>query len=206
MSATVSNDDLLARSDERRQRALRIVESLGLLRRWSGYGEPILVGGVARGLVVKPDIDLEIYCDQPRIEDGFAVVTELALVPGVRHVRFSNELDSPDQGLYWQLRVGDPTSGPAETWKVDMWQLAHDHPGPRGRDLIEPMRRALTPETRLAILTIKEATILDGRVRSIDIYRAVFDGGARSPADFEAWFARHGPSGLTDWRPAPRDA
>ena len=82
--------------------------------------------------------------------------------------------------------------------------LGHDHPGPRGRDLIMPMRHALTLEMRLAILAIKEAAILDERVRRIDIYQAVFDGGARSPADFEAWFTAHGPSGLTGWRPGSR--
>jgi hypothetical protein len=33
------------------------------------------VGSVALGVVVRPDIDLEIGTDAPRVEDGFAVVT-----------------------------------------------------------------------------------------------------------------------------------
>lgn len=57
--------------------------------------------------MVAPYIDLEIYYDAPTVEPGFALVSELARQPAIWKVRFSNELDRPDQGLCWQLRYRD---------------------------------------------------------------------------------------------------
>lgn len=196
-----ASEDILRWGDARGREAERVMERLDLSRRWSEYGQPIIVGALAYGLVGRPDIDLEIYCQQPRIEHGFAVVADLALVPGVRKVRYSNELEGPDRGLYWQLRYRDDESPMRELWKIDMWLLGHDHPGPLARDLIEPMQRALSNETRAAILTIKRATLADARLRSIDVYRAVLDGGARTVPEVTAWLAEHDTSGLTRWRP-----
>jgi hypothetical protein len=193
---------VLRRAEERRARAQRVIEALDLLRRWSRYGRPELVGSVALGLVVEPDIDMEISCGQPRVEDGFAVVSALAREPGVWKVRFSNELEGPDCGLYWQVRYRGPAAQPGEVWKIDMWLLGEGHPGPRGTDLLGPMRRALTPETRAAILRIKEAFLGRGEIHGIDVYRAVFDGAVRTPEAFERWIAAHRPLGLTSWRPS----
>jgi hypothetical protein len=193
--------DVLRRADERQAAAHSVIAALDLLGRWARYGRPVLVGSVAHGLVVEPDIDVEIYCAQPRVEDGFAVVSALARDPGVWKVRFSNELEGPDCGLYWQVHYRGPAAQPGEVWKVDMWLLGEDHPGPRGIDLVEPMRQALTPETRAAILRIKEAFLGREWIHGIDVYRAVFDGGVRTPEAYEHWIAAHGPLGLTLWRP-----
>lgn len=91
---------VLSRSDKRRANAERVMSALGLFERWAVYGRPVLVGSVAYDLVVAPDIDMEIYCERPRIEDGFTVAARLALEPGVQKVRFSNEMQGPAQGLY----------------------------------------------------------------------------------------------------------
>jgi hypothetical protein len=194
-------DDLLRWSSQRQDEARRIIDALDLLGRWSRYGQPVIVGAAAYGLVGKPDIDMEIFCERPRIEDGFAVVSDLALQPGIWKVRYSNELDAQDYGLYWQIRYRHPASPTREAWKVDMWLLAHDSPGPLSRDLIEPMRRALTDETRAAILAIKRETLAEADVHGIDVYRAVLDDGVRTVAEFRAWIATQRKAGLTHWRP-----
>lgn len=194
-------DEVIRWGADRQVQAERIIRALDLPGRWSQYGEPIVVGAVAHGLVGKPDIDLEVFCERPRIEDGFAVVSALALQPGVWKVRFSNELDGPDCGLYWQLRYRDPGSATQEVWKIDMWLLGHDCPGPVARDLIEPMRRALTTETRAAILAIKRDTLAELDVHGIDVYRAVLDDGVRDTAHFRDWLTTHRIDGLTHWHP-----
>jgi hypothetical protein len=196
------NDGLLRRQQVRQRAAREILGRLRLLDSWAEAGVPKLVGAAAYGLMVAPDIDIEIFCDVPTVDPGFAIVSELAREPSIWKVRFSNELDRPDRGLYWQLRY---RADDAEVWKVDMWLLGHDHPGPRSVDLVEPMKRALTDETRAAILEIKEALFGQPGVHSIEIYEAVLEDGVRSATEFSAWRTRREPSGLTSWRPTLSD-
>jgi hypothetical protein len=193
----------LTRATNRLRVAQHILTELELMQRWSAFGSPVLVGAVAYGLVVAPDIDLEIFCDKPRIEDGFEVLRACALHPHVHKAHFSNQLHGPDMGLYWQLRYRDEER---QEWKVDMWSLQHDHPGPTSAALVEPLRRALTAETRQAILELKEQVLLDPLLQcpSIHIYRAVLDDGIRSVEQFKAWLEHHQTDGLTAWKPGTK--
>lgn len=168
------------------------------MERWSEYGEPQLVGSAALELIVEPDIDMEIYCPTPRVEDGFAVLSACAQLPGVRRARFNNALDLPDQGLYFQLQCEES----AQTWKLDMWALPLDHPGPQAVDLVAPLRAALTDERREHILAIKEAAYKRGAsVQGIWVYRAVVEAGVTDYASFQDWLATVATDELTHWRP-----
>ena len=194
-------DLLFQRESARRQTALRILSDLSLLELWRAYGEPYLVGAVSYNLTVAPDIDLEVFCpDTPRVEDGFAVLAACARHPAVRKARFTNRLNETDQGYYWQLRW---LNADGVEWKIDMWSMRADHPGPLSRDLVKPMRRRLTDPTRAAILEIKEAlqTQPEPRPSSIQVYRAVMEGGIRSPEDFTHWQALNPEHGLSAWKP-----
>lgn len=171
--------DVLNQTEQRLRQAQEILAQLRLFERWQVFGTPVLVGAVAYGLAMAPDIDMEIYCDVPRIEDGFAVLRGCALHPNVRKARFGNYLDEADEGLYWRLIY---RTDEGADWKIDMWSLRRDHPGPCAAHLVEPLREALTPETRRAILELK-ALMQTGAIPrrpSIDIYRAVIDGGVRT--------------------------
>jgi hypothetical protein len=192
-------DAILVRALERQQIARHILAQLQLMERWSAYGHPVLVGAVAYGLVVAPDIDVEIYCDEPRITEGFEVLQACALHPNVTKARFSNKLNSPDMGLYWQLRYQHEDG---QEWKIDMWSVRKDHPGPTSAALVDPIKQALTDETRHAILEIKEQMLLNRfQCGSIHIYRAVLDDGIRSVEQFEVWLKQKDLSGLTFWKP-----
>ena len=176
-----SLDGLLERARVRRQQALELAADLKLVERWSRVGQVQQVGAVAYGLVVSRDLDYEVFTDgTPSIAAGFEALAQLAHHPRVTSTRFRNALHTPDQGLYWQVRC---TGNDTHEWKVDLWTLAADHPGPLSAWLVEPMRRAVNDEQRKAILLLKEARA-PGAVRaiaSIDIYRAVIDGGVRTP-------------------------
>ena len=174
-----------------------ILQDLSLVTRWAAHGTVHLVGSVALGLVVEPDIDLEIYSPAPDIGKGFTVLAPLAALPDVRRARFTNTLGTADPGLYFQLQYerGD------QTWKIDMWYLAEDYPGPRSCKLTGPLLCALTPETRDRILAIKEAAReRDEQVQGIRVYQAVLDGGITDYAGFQAWAAST-PGGLSHWSP-----
>ncbi|WP_327119093.1 hypothetical protein OHB12_12420 [Nocardia sp. NBC_01730] len=128
------------------------------------------------------------------------MLCERALADNVRKARFGNYLNEPDEGLYWRLdyRADDGTD-----WKVDMWLLRRSHPRPCAAHLVEPLRAVLTPETRRAILELK-SLIQTGsipRCPSIDVYRAVLDGGIRSSSNLLEWLESHPRDGLTFWKP-----
>ncbi|MHB1295768.1 MAG: hypothetical protein ACYC4R_12320 [Anaerolineae bacterium] len=193
------SDPILERATQLCRRAHQLLDDLDLFGRWSAYGQPELVGALASGVVLAPDIDMEIYADCPRIADGFAVMAGLAELPGVRKVRFANEMAGPDQGLYWGLHVVD-TEG--TLWKVDAWLVAHDHPNAHwAKALHDGLCRVLTDETRRAILTIKAALAGDSRARGVDIYRAVIEGGVRDAQGYLDWLATHPPEVMVSWRP-----
>lgn len=192
--------NILERATQRRQQAESILRDLGLVEKWGRFGRPVLVGAVSFDLAVAPDIDMEIYCPELRIEHGFQVLAECALNPRVTAAQFLNALSTPDKALYWQLRY---RADDGMAWKIDMWSAPEDYDLPRGENFVQPMKESLTDETRQAILVLKEARA-EGRlpeVWSIDLYRAVLDGGVRSPDQFRQWLQSNPTGVLTDWKP-----
>lgn len=192
--------DLLDQAASHRRRALDIIQTLGLFERWARVGRPVLVGAVRTGLMVAFDIDMEIYADDPQIADGFAVLSEIALLPGVRKIRYTNNRhDESDPGLYWQIRYCDERG---DDWKVDSWLLSENHPHAHWAEgFADAMERALTQNSRHKILQIKEAMVGEAEVRGIDIYRAVLEGGVQTPAEFQRWHQRHQTPGMVLWKP-----
>lgn len=193
--------DALERAAYKKRIADNILADLDLIARWQRFGRPVLVGAYAYDLIVEPDIDIEIYCPDLRIEHGFQVLCECVLNRAVTHASFSNELNGRDKALYWQLRYRQNS---VVEWKIDMWSAPADYALPRSEDLIEPMRRALTPETRRIILELKEARWLhrDLACPSVDLYRAVLEDGVRTLDDLRHWLQSHTTGQLLDWKPA----
>ena len=193
---------LTERAAEQMRTATAILADLDLMRRWGRFGRPVLVGAFAYGLMIDPDIDMEIYCPELRIEHGFQVLNECAANSCVRQARFTNELSGRDRALYWQLRYRT-TDG--TEWKIDMWSASEDYDLPRAENLIEPMRAALTPETRTAILELKSLRSTDPHLRcpSVDLYRAVLDDHVRTASDLRQWLTTHETGRLSDWCPSP---
>ncbi len=191
--------ELLDRSRKQGRRAREILARLELIEGWSRFGRPVLVGAVAHDLALDPDIDLEIYCPRLEPEHGFTVLARAARVPGVLETLYQDHRGGPDGALYWRIRYRD---GDGTDWKVDMWSAPDDYALARGETLVGPLARALTPEIRLAILGLKQWRAATGTVLlSIDLYRAVVDGGVRDPDGLTAWLARNETGVLTDWLP-----
>lgn len=194
-----TDEELLGRSREREARAREILERLGLFEEWRRFGRPVLVGAVAHGLALAPDIDLEVYCPTLSPDHGFAVLARAARESGLLATTFQNHLHGPDGAYYWRLDYRDHDG---TDWKVDMWSAPDDYALPRGETLVAPLARALTPETRLAILRLKDWRAKTGtELLSIDLYRAVVDGGVRDSEGLTAWRARNVTGELSDWLP-----
>ncbi len=193
--------DILRRSAQRRLMAERILRELRLIERWQCHGRPVVVGAVAYDLVVSPDIDMEIYCPELRIEHGFEVLGACALHPGVTSAKFVNALALRDKALYWQLQYLDEAG---LEWKIDMRSAPSDYDLPRSESLVEPMKRALSPDLRAAILDLKEARAADKALvcPSVDLYRAVIEDSVRTVDALKDWLRSHKTGELTAWRPA----
>lgn len=193
-------NEYLQHAQERRVAAERILRELRLVDLWSRFGRPVVVGALAYDVMFAPDIDMEVYCPTLRIEDGFEVLRECALHPWVTQVQFINALATPDKALYWQARLRDESG---EDWKIDMWSAPEDYPLPRAEYLVEPMRRALTAETRNSILQLKAHIHEDPTLAafSIHLYRAVMADGVRTVDQWRDWLACHDTTGLSSWKP-----
>jgi len=192
-------DEVLRRAEERTSRAFEVIEELDLLGRWSHCGRPVLVGSVTCGLVVNRDIDLNIYCAEPEITRGFEVISDIAAVPGVLKIRYSNCLGSIDQGLYWQIHYRDRVG---DTWRVDNWLVSEEHPhAGLPEALTARMQNALTTEQRKSILQIKETVQAELQARGIDIYQAVIGDGVRSPREFAVWMQDRKHCEISQWLP-----
>jgi len=192
--------DVIERAADRTRVAESIVADLDLVRRWQTFGRPVLVGALAYDLLVDPDIDMEIYCSDLKIEHGFGVLSQCALNQRVTKARFSNELAGRDKAIYWQLRYRQDDG---TEWKIDMWSAPTDYDLPRGEHLVEPMRAALTRETRRIILELKELRVQDSSLRcpSVDLYRAVLDDNVCTPEQLRTWLESHEIGKLSDWKP-----
>lgn len=202
LPAPESGDDaaVLDRQDARQKKAHAVLTALRPLQRWERFGEPRLCGAMSYGLMVAPDIDIEIFGDL-RVDAGFSLVSDWARDPAVDRALFINALGAPDGGLGWELhyRLEEVR------WTVQMWLLSPDYDGPRSADLVAPMRTALCSNTRSRILHIKEALVArKDEYRSIDVYRSVLDHGVNGVEEYDRWCRSYSSTGLIDWRPAPR--
>ncbi len=190
---------LLEKAEELQRQALGVIEEIGLLTKWERVGKPILVGSIRFGLMTTPNIDLEIYVERPDIRVGFEVAQEFALVPGVKKVRYSNELKTIHAGLYWRIDYVDEKS---VMWTIDNWMLSHHHPHTAIADkFARAMEKALTLESRRRILEIKANIPPELVARRKDVYKAVLRDGIETYPEFLEWIKDNPPVETEHWRP-----
>ncbi|GAA1550207.1 hypothetical protein GCM10009804_03510 [Kribbella hippodromi] len=176
--------------------ARSLLDELGLVARWSRYGDVTVVGSVGIGVVVAPDIDLEVR-GEVRVADGFAVMAALAELPKVRRITYLDARDRHERGQYWKLEY-ELTD--AVTWTVDTWVFDPGAPG--GGALTAAVRDALGVEERDVVLMIKEeAAAVGERAPGYWLYQAVLDGGVRSYAEFRGWLGDRNIYERTGWLP-----
>jgi hypothetical protein len=156
-----------------------------------------IVGSVGIGVVVAPDIDLEIHSDDPQVADGFTVMGPLAELPKSRRITYLDARDRHERGQYWKLEY---ELTPDETWTIDMWVL--ERGASSGAPLTAALRDALTPELRDRVLAIKEEAVAIGeRAYGYWLYQAVLDAGVRDFAEYRTWLGDRNIYDRTGWLP-----
>ncbi len=196
-----SSDTLVRRADSLQAKARQIIETLGLVSRWSRVGRVAMVGSSRFGLMASPNLDFEVYVERPEIGVGFEAIRDIAKTPGVKQVLYLNFLGTSDPGLYWRVDYADAEG---TLWDVDQWLVPNDHPhAGMAEAFVESMRQTLTDEKRRIILEIKAARPEQPKCRGIDIYKAVLKDSVKTPEEFARWLAANPPSleTIETWHP-----
>jgi len=182
---------LLERQDTLQTEANRLVELLDLPTMLGQVGRFERLGSSVSGLMVWRDLDLAASCGRLSSERAWETMVPLAAHPRTTRLEYRNEtgrLAPPElrgHGRYYFVARHETEAG--DEWKIDvsLWS-PESPPGPLAHP--EELRRRLTPQTRLAILWIKDAwhevTSYPDLVSGMDIYEAVLEHGVRTPEQF----------------------
>ena len=190
---------LLERQDALQAEANRLVGELDLPGMLGRAGRLERLGSSVSGLMAWRDLDLGVSCGVLSPERAWATVVPLAAHPRTIQLAYRNELGqlAPPElrgyGRYYFVARHQTEAG--SEWKIDisLWS-PESPPGPLAH--AEELMRRLTPETRLAILWIKDAWYrlpsYPDVVGGMDIYEAVLEHDVRTPDQFGRHLRRRG--------------
>ncbi|SHI80903.1 hypothetical protein SAMN02745216_00566 [Desulfatibacillum alkenivorans DSM 16219] len=194
-------EDLLKKAELLDEQARQVIQDVRLMESWKSVGATLnMVGSFAMGLMMNHrDIDCHVYTNPFSLPDSFLAVSKIAENPRVRSVNYINLLDAEDKCLEWHAVYEAPDG---QAWKIDMIHILVDSVfAGHFEKVAERVSKALTPESRLAVLSIKNAMPADQNVMGIEIYQAVIQHGMRDIQSFLDWKARQPEAGIITWMP-----
>ncbi len=188
---------LLQRQDMLQNEAQTVVKELDLVRWLSQAGIAKVHGSSVLGLMTWRDIDISVSSPHLKVEHAYEVMMPLLTHPRVKQVRYLNESgrfrlgELPDQRYFFMVMYD---YGSETDWKIDIsfWLGEDVHAEP----VYDMLEQKLTPETRLAILYIKDVwwrqPSYRQEVSSVDIYDAVLLHGIRTLDQFDQYLSERG--------------
>jgi hypothetical protein len=190
---------LLERQDALQAEADRLVELLDLPAMLGRAGRFERLGSSVSGLMVWRDLDLGVSCGVLSREKAWETMVPLLAHPNTTRLSYLNEIGqfTPPElrgyGRYYFVARHQTEAG--GEWKIDVSLWSPESP-PGRLAHAEQLRRRLTPETRLAILWIKDAwyrfPAYPDVVGGMDVYEAVLEHGVRTPEQFGRYLRRRG--------------
>ncbi len=186
---------LLQHQNTLQAEAQTVLEELDLVNLLSASGNLRQVGSSTLGLMVWRDLDLAVSSPGLDIESIYELMRPLYTHPQVLQMRYLNESGSynstglPQFERYFFMVSYKMLAG--NEWKIDIsfWLGEGIHPEP----VQDALEQQLTPETRLAILWIKNVyhplPAYRDTIYSVDIYNAVLQHGVRNPKEFANYLA-----------------
>jgi hypothetical protein len=190
---------LLERQDALQAEAECLVGQLALPGMLERAGRVERLGSSVSGLMVWRDLDFGVSCGHLSPERAWKTIAPLAGHPRTTRLEYRNEIGrlAPPElrgcGRYYFVVRHETDAG--EEWKIDvsLWS-PESPPGPSAH--AGELKRRLTPETRLAILWIKDTwhrlPSYPDLVSGMDIYDAVFEYGVRTPEQFGSYLRQRG--------------
>ena len=145
------------------------------------------------------DIDFHIYSDPFVFANSFAAISKLAGNNRIKRIEYVNLLDTDEMCLEWHAWYQDQHG---DLWQIDMIHLLNDSPYAGHFEMVaDRIQAVLIPETRLAILSIKNEIPEEKKVMGIEICQAVIRDGVRTYQDFLQWKVHNPTDGIIDWMP-----
>ena len=198
----MKDKDLLFNAKKLQNQASRVIKELLLKERWGKIGKVNFSGSFTFGLMINPNIDMEIYTDNPNPKSGFKIISEIAQTVGVKRIKYVNQMeDEIDPGLYYCVQYIDKNS---LMWSIDSWLISTNHPFAHHTEkFANAMNKRLNDEIRIKILRIKNDIYehAETKIRSIDIYKAILRDGIENYGEFFEWFKKNPPRKLENWLP-----
>lgn len=188
-------------SAQNQKRAWEIVEDTDIVNIWKSVGaQANLVGSLSMGLMVKHrDIDFHIYSNPLTISDSFLAMSRLAENPSIKHIEYTNLIETEEKCIEWHAWYQDKDS---ELWQIDMIHiLGGSFYDGYMENVAKRILDTLTIETKEAILRLKYETPETERIMGIEYYKAVLGDGIRSYKDFEEWRSNNPVTGVVHWIP-----
>ena len=193
--------EIIEVAESMQQDAWKVIGDSNIIDTWSSIGATVnLVGSLKTGLLINNrDVDFHIYTTPFSLSDSFLAMSKLAENKRIKKISYENLLDSEDQCVEWHA-VYEGEDG--HVWKIDMIHILNESPyAGYFEKVAERISAVLTPETREAILKIKNGIPSERTVMGIQIYKAVIQDGIRSVDSFWQWKEHNSDDGIIKWMP-----
>ena len=196
-----SDEDLRARQVALQTEAREVLAELDRHGLFDEIGPPLVAGSYVSALMCWRDLDLMVHVGSAfSPHDVLRLLRRAVDVPGVVGFDYRDERGPRcPTGAVRDERYHVPIILQRQpgTWRIDLSVWLHD-PHANVTAWHEALRESITDEQRNAVLRIKDVWHrLPGypdQIGGWEIYTAVLDHGVRTPQQFAAWLAGHGPT------------
>ncbi len=188
-------ESLISQQNKWQKRALRVLSDLKLIETLSKIGEPKIVGSLSLGLMVGPDIDIDLESKSISEHQYFSVVEYLFAQKNLRRLILAdNRILSQKlkaRGIPPSLYLGlIITDSQKLDWKIDIRFVLSK--SSRAEKYIANIKKELTPEKIKTILNIKSKVFLhplyiNRLISAVDIYNFVLYSNGRTISGFKAY-------------------